>query len=81
MNKQIHPVALIAIVVIVVVLLVVFGYHALQPAPYTPSPGLAGPGGGAVPGSTGSPAAVPGRPSAPDAQASSYRGTPHGSPR
>ena len=51
MNKQIHPLALIGVIVVVVVLLVVFGYRALQPAPYTPSPGAAGTSG-PVPGST-----------------------------
>ena len=64
MKQEIHPIALVGAIVVLVALIAVFGYRALQPAPYTPSPGVVG-GSGAVPGSVQKSA----RPSTPEATA------------
>ncbi len=64
MKQEIHPIALVGAIVVLVALIAVFGYRALQPAPYTPSPGVVG-GSGAVPGSVQKSA----RPSTPEASA------------
>jgi hypothetical protein len=45
MKKEIHPLALVAVILVLVVGIAVFGYRSLQPAPYTPSPGAGGTGG------------------------------------
>lgn len=42
MDKQLNPIVLIVVVIVVVIGLSLWGYHALQPAPYTPSPGVGG---------------------------------------
>ena len=42
MSKPIKPVFLIIIAVVAVALLGAWGYHAVQPAPYLPSPGAGG---------------------------------------
>jgi hypothetical protein len=39
MKKEINPLVVIGIAALAVILLVFVGYRALQPAPYTPSPG------------------------------------------
>jgi len=56
MKKEMNPVVLIGIAALAVVVLVIFGYRAMQPAPYAPSPGSPG-----APGASGGP---PGMPSA-----------------
>ncbi len=81
MNKDIHPVAIAAVIVLLVIGVVAFGYHALQPAPYTPSPGSIG-ASASAPGSTGASAPAPGT-TKPVAQPSSdppnyYPATPAG---
>ena len=54
MKKEINPLALIGIAALAVIVLIVFGYRAMQPAPYTPSPGVPGvsSGSGPAPGMT-----------------------------
>jgi len=39
MKKELSPLVIIGIAALAVVLLVAFGYRAMQPAPYQPSPG------------------------------------------
>lgn len=50
MNQNIHPVVLIIVIVIAVIGLSIWGYKAVQPAPYKPSPHM-GVLPGAIPGS------------------------------
>ena len=42
MKKEVGPIALIGIAALAVIVLIIFGYRAMQPAPYTPSPGVSG---------------------------------------
>lgn len=49
MKKEINPAIFIGIAVVVVIGAVIMGFRMLQPAPYAPSPGASGVGGG-VPG-------------------------------
>jgi hypothetical protein len=51
MKKAVSPVAIMGLIVITVVVLAVFGYRALQPAPYAASPGSPGAAGN-TPGMT-----------------------------
>ncbi|MBC7528937.1 MAG: hypothetical protein H7308_15485 [Chthonomonadaceae bacterium] len=60
MKKEVNPLAIGGIVAVLVVALVFFGYRALQPAPYLPSPGS----GTASGGSTSGEGNKPGQPSA-----------------
>ena len=41
MKKEVSPILIAAAVVIVLALVGYFGYRTMQPAPYTPSPGVA----------------------------------------
>ncbi len=64
MNKSLSPAITAVIIVIVVALLSVWGYRMMQPAPYTPSPGVAGRPAAQVPnygtpGQSGAPAGAP----------------------
>jgi hypothetical protein len=42
MKKQIHPAFAIGAIALLVIVLAVWGYKQMQPAPYLPSPGVAG---------------------------------------
>jgi hypothetical protein len=42
MKKELNPAVVIGIAALAVIVLVVFGYRAMQPAPYKPSPGAPG---------------------------------------
>lgn len=77
MKKEISPAVLIAVIVVVVAGLVLFGYKALKPAPYTPSPGK---GAGPMPGAPAAAAqpASGGTPYYPAAPAGSVPGKPLG---
>ena len=51
MKQEVHPGVLIGAVAVVVVLVLYFGFRMMQPAPYTPSPGVTA--DGQVPGAAG----------------------------
>ena len=40
MKQEMNPMAVVGIIIVAVALLVVFGFRALKPAGYTPSPGV-----------------------------------------
>lgn len=42
MKKPVNPIVLIVITAAAVVVLALWGYHAMQPSDYMPSPGVAG---------------------------------------
>lgn len=79
MKQEINPVALVGIIIVVVALLAVFGYKAMQPGSYTPSPGVSKASGG-VPGAV-QPSASQGSPATPagNAPAVYYPSAPPGS--
>lgn len=47
MKREISPVAIAAILVVALIAIGLYGYRAMQPAPYTPSPGVTADGGDA----------------------------------
>lgn len=72
MKNEIPPIALAGIIILVVVMVVAFGYRAMQPASYTPSPGISR-SGGAVPGAVS--VRAPG--ADPSSSASTSQATPY----
>ena len=87
MKKELNPLVLIGVAALAVVLLVVWGYRALQPAPYQASPGSPGsaaddpwlkthPG---QPAATSTAKTADGKPYYPSAPAGSMPGRPLGS--